>query len=169
MGCDEIHTGRTSWLSEKDLNLPSPFPNCHKKFPLQPNSQHQYYRSDVFIAVFSLPSSLLQHHTCVSSHSYFISILVLRSPPSLAPSSCLFSTSLAHSGKWSKGAVTPIIKELLKLALTGHLVATTEDAFKLLKTKNKGKGKQAATVGGCSKSLQNISRQETTFGEVIGF
>lgn len=70
MGCDEIHTGRTSWLSEKDLNLPSPFPNCHKK-----------------------------HHTCVSSHSYFISILVLRSPPSLAPSSCLFSTSLAHSGK----------------------------------------------------------------------
>lgn len=124
MGCDEIHTGRTSWLSEKDLNLPSPFPNCHKKFPLQPNSQHQYYRSDVFIAVFSLPSSLLQHHTCVSSHSYFISILVLRSPPSLAPSSCLFSTSLAHSGKWSKGAVTPIIKELLKLALTGHLVAT---------------------------------------------
>lgn len=96
------------------------------KFLLQPNSLHQYYRRDVSIIVFPPALSHLERPPSMACHSYFINISELRSPTVRC---CLLlilsplSFSCSHSTTWFKGALTPTIKELLKLALTGHLFA----------------------------------------------
>lgn len=108
----------------KEMLTSISFPSFHPKFPLKPNSQHQYYRRDISItSPHPHPSFSHPQHPLPSRHSYFINISGLRTPISLALLGSPLCVACSHSAKWSKGALTPIIKELLKLALTGHLVA----------------------------------------------
>lgn len=117
-------------VGENDVNLFLPVPSVPTKTKLSALQRRRFHRCLPFLPRLvssPAPSPSPQLTSCISCHSYFINISVLRILISLSllPAS-LLSLAGSHNKrrkKKSKGALTPIIKELLKLALIGLLVA----------------------------------------------